>query len=228
VSGALVSVVVPAFDEEAFIAQALESVLAQTYQPVELIVVDDGSGDRTAEIAESCGARVLRLAHRGVAAARNAGLGAARGDYWTILDADDLLPPDGLADQVAHLEGHPELGLVFGLTKAFVTPGEARPSHFNPVWARGPYAWHTGAMMARQEVLDVVGPFDETRRLGEDMDWLTRARDAGVCAGSTEHLALRHRIHAGNSTADTRANRAAMLSVLRQSLRRRRGEAGDG
>jgi GT2 family glycosyltransferase len=82
-------------------------------------------------------------------------------------------------------------------------------------------------MMARREVLEAVGPFDETRRLGEDMDWFARARDAGVRAGSTEHLVLLHRVHAGNSTADTRANQAAMLSVLRQSLRRRRAEAGD-
>jgi glycosyltransferase involved in cell wall biosynthesis len=227
-SGPLVSVVMPAFDEEAFIAEALESVVAQAYEPVEVIVVDDGSEDRTAEIADGYGARVLRQPRRGVAAARNAGLEAARGDYWTILDADDVLPPDALAHYVAHLEGHPELGLVFGLTEAFVTPAESRPPHFSPAWDRGPYAWHSGAMMARREVLEAVGPFDETRRLGEDMDWFARAREAGVRSGSTEQLVLLHRVHARNSTSDTRANQAAMLSVLRQSLHRRRAEAEDG
>ena len=89
----LVSVVMPAFDEERFIGEALRSVLAQTYRPVEVIVVDDGSSDRTAGIAAEHGVRVLRLPRRGPAAARNAGLRAARGDYWVIFDADDLMPP---------------------------------------------------------------------------------------------------------------------------------------
>ena len=75
----LISVVMPAFEEEAFIADALSSVLAQSYAPVEVIVVDDGSLDHTAEIAEAHGVRVLRQPHRGPAAARNAGLGLAGG-----------------------------------------------------------------------------------------------------------------------------------------------------
>ena len=121
-NGGLVSVVVPAFDEEAFIAEALRSVLAQSYAPVEVIVVDDGSSDHTAEIAEAHGARLVRQSHRGPAAARNVGLELASGAYWTIFDADDLMLPDRLAREVAHLETHPELGMVFGLTEAFVTP----------------------------------------------------------------------------------------------------------
>ena len=80
-SRALVSVVVAAFDEEAFIAEALGSVLAQTYRDVEVIVVDDGSSDRTVEIAQELGARVLRQTHEGAAAARNAGLAVASGEY---------------------------------------------------------------------------------------------------------------------------------------------------
>jgi glycosyltransferase involved in cell wall biosynthesis len=217
-----VSVVMPAFEEEAFIAEALESALAQTHRPVEVIVVDDGSGDRTAEIAAAHGVRVLRREHQGPAAARNAGLAVAAGDYWTIFDADDLMPRERLAHQVAQLERHPELGMVFGLTRAFVTPGESRPAHFKEIWDRGPFPWHTSTMLARRAVLGLVGPFDETRRLAEDMEWLTRANAAGVRAGLVDHVALLYRVHEGNTSSDPRAKQQAMLAVLRESVRRQR------
>lgn len=220
-SGALVSVVMPAFDEEAFIGEALASALAQTYRPVEVIVADDGSRDRTAAIAESYPVRVLRLPHRGPAAARNRGLLAATGEYWAILDADDVMPPDSVARQVAHLEEHPELDVVFGLTEAFVTPGEPRPSHFLAAWEGGPFRAHATAMLARRRALDRVGLFDETLRLGEDFDWLLRAADAELKIGHADHLVLRHRVHGINATSDVGANRQAMLAVLRRSIRRR-------
>jgi glycosyltransferase involved in cell wall biosynthesis len=218
----LVSVVMPAFNEEAFIAEALESVLNQSYEPIEVLVVDDGSADRSAEIASAHDVQVLRRSHLGPAAARNAGLELARGDYWTIFDADDLMLPGAVAREVEQLREHSELGIVFGLTEAFVTPGEPRPSHFNPAWDDGPFPWHTGTMLARRAVFELVGPFDETRQLAEDMDWLARAKAAGVRVGQVDHVALRYRVHAGNVTADTRAVNGAMLAVLRASVHRRR------
>lgn len=226
-SRGLVSVVVPAFDEEDFIAEALDSVQAQSYRPIEIIVVDDGSGDRTPEIAAARGVRVLQQAHRGPAAARNAGLAIAHGDYWTIFDADDVMTPEGLELQVGYLEEHPDLGIVFGLTEAFVTDGEPRPPHFRGVWADGPFPWHPGTMLARRGVLDLVGPFDESRALGEDMEWLSRVKDAGVSMGLGDYVALRYRIHRRNTTSDTRAVNKAMLKVLRDSIRRRRAPGGD-
>jgi len=227
-SGELVSVVMPAQDEEAFIAEALASVLAQTYRPLEIIVVDDGSRDRTAEIAAAHGVRVLRQPHQGAAAACNAGLRASRGAYWAIFDADDVMAPRRLARQVDHLQRHPEHGLVFGLTEAFVTPGEPRPRHYDTAWDDGPYPWHPSAMLARRAVLDLVGPFDETLHLGEDMDWLARAKEAGLHAARIDHVVLRYRIHRANVSADTRAKQLAMLSVARRALRRRRASGDDG
>jgi glycosyltransferase involved in cell wall biosynthesis len=227
VSDLLVSVVMPAYNAERFIDEALTSALSQTYTSVEVIVVDDGSTDRTAEIAEAHGVTVLSQVRRGSAAARNAGLQQASGDYWAILDADDVMPPDALEQQVAELEQHPELGMVFGLTEAFVTPGEPRPYHWNQVWDDGPFPWHATAMLARREVVELVGPFDEERRFAEDMDWLARAKAAGVRAGQADYLALRYRVHGGNSTADTRAVDREMLSVLRASARRQRGQRAD-
>jgi glycosyltransferase involved in cell wall biosynthesis len=217
----------PAFDEEAFIAEALRSVLAQTYHPVEVIVVDDGSGDRTAEIAQAHDVCLLRRPHLGASAARNAGLAVATGEYWTIFDADDVMPPERLARQVAHLEEHPELGMVLGLTEAFVTPGEPRPLHYNPVWDEGPFPACAGTMLARRAVLQVVGLFEESLALAYDVDWLARAKDAGVKAGQVDHVSLRYRIHRGNSSADAPAVNLAVLGVLRTSVRRRRATSAD-
>ena len=121
----------------------------QTLSPVELIVIDDGSSDRTAEIADLPSVLVIRREHRGPAAARNTGLALAQGEYWTIFDADDVMPVERLAHQVACLDGDPSLGIVTGLTEAFVTPGEPRPPHFNPAWNAGPYRGHPGTILAR-------------------------------------------------------------------------------
>jgi GT2 family glycosyltransferase len=167
---------------------------------------------------------VLHLPHRGAAAACNAGLEAARGEYWTIFDADDVMAPEGVSGLAAHLERHPEHGIVFGLTEAFVTPGEPRPAHFSPAWDNGPFPWHTGTMLARRGVLDLVGPFDETMRLGEDIEWLARAKAVGVRMGRAEHLALRYRVHRANTTSDTHATRHAMLTALRTAAQQRRTE----
>jgi glycosyltransferase involved in cell wall biosynthesis len=226
-TSALVSVVMPAFDEEAFIAEALESVLAQTYAPVEVIVVDDGSTDRTADIADRYGVQVLRQAQHGSAAARNAGLTVARGDYWAIFDADDVMPAGRIERQVEHLERHPELGMVFGLTEAFVTPGQPRPAHWSPAWDDGPFPWHTTAMLARRVLLELVGPFDASRRFAEDMDWLARAKAGGVRSEQGDYLALRYRVHQGNSVADMGAVDREMLRVLRASARRQRAHGAD-
>jgi glycosyltransferase involved in cell wall biosynthesis len=222
VSGLLVSVVMPAFDEEAFIAEALESVLSQTYAPYEVVVVDDGSTDRTGEIAQAYGVTLVCQEHRGESAARNAGVGVARGEYWTVFDADDVMPPERLQRQVAELERRPELGMVLGLTEAFVTPGEPRPPHWNPAWDDGPFTGCAGTMLARRELFALVGPYDEKLGMAPDLDWIVRARDLGIAAANVDALALRYRIHPGNASADRPAVSAAMLGVLRESLARRR------
>ena len=154
----------PAHDEDSFIAEAIESVLAQSHRPVELIVVDDGSSDRTAEIACRYKVRVLRQPHRGAAAAQNAGLGVARGArIWTMFDADDVMPADRLAHQVSCLKQHPEFGIVLGLTEAFINPGEPRPSHYNPAWDDGPFPACSGTLLARRSAFDLVGAFEERK-----------------------------------------------------------------
>jgi glycosyltransferase involved in cell wall biosynthesis len=226
VGSQLVSVIVPAYQAEAYLEEALESVLEQDHLEVEVVVVDDGSTDRTAEIALAHGVRALRQPNTGPAAARNAGLAVAQGAFVAILDADDVWPTDRLSRQVTHLLEHPELGIVLGLTEVFLTPGQPPPAH-DPRFAPGEQViGHPSTMLARREVFELVGGFDESLRLSEDIDWLARASDAGVRAGRLEHTLLRYRVHAANTSRDTRANHAATLGVLRASVARKRSGVG--
>lgn len=107
----LVSVIIPTFNYARFLPHAIDSVLAQTYQRKECIVVDDGSTDSTPEVLWHYETRikVVTQPNRGLSAARNAGMAAARGDYLSFLDADDWSEPDKLAVQVAYLDEHPEV-----------------------------------------------------------------------------------------------------------------------
>lgn len=216
----LVSVIVPAYQAEAFLGEALESALAQDRGPVEVLVVDDGSTDRTAEVASTYPVRLLRSPNRGPAAARNSGLALARGEFVTILDADDVWPADRLSRQVDHLHAHPEHGIVLGLTEIFLTPGQPRPPHWPVAHTGRPIPAVAGSMLARAQVFERVGGFDEELRQCEDIDWLARVKDAGIQAGTIDHVVLRYRIHANNTSRHTAANKATLLRVLRDSVRR--------
>src|SRR5687768_9931393 len=118
-----VSVVIPVYNRAKYVGETIESVLSQTYQDFELIVVDDGSTDGSRKVLESFGNRVTVLEHpnrenRGQSAAINRGLAAARGEFVGMLDSDDLWLPRKLELQVGFLDKHPEIGLVYGNGRA--------------------------------------------------------------------------------------------------------------
>src|SRR3989441_7830895 len=177
----VVSVVIPVYNGERYLADAIQSVLDQTYQNLEVIVVDDGSRDGSAAVAKRFG-EAIRYVHRangGVCKARNTGIAVARGTYLAFLDQDDLWLPDKLAAQVAYLDSHPEVGAVYCQCQVMEVMGNAelRSDHMRnlrqrfyyysePVKdnvvgiMRGPYLLMTSAMF-RGEVLRKIGGFDE-------------------------------------------------------------------
>ena len=171
----LVSVVVPASDAEATLEETLRAIAAQTYRAIEILIVDDGSGDGTAALAERfCAAepraRLIRQRKGGVARARNAGIAEARGDYVAPCDADDLWAPEKIARQVAAALAAPEPpGFVYcwsrlidesGLAIGFIPPFALSGDGFAALWARNVVGNGSALLIHRASIL-AVGGYDE-------------------------------------------------------------------
>jgi glycosyltransferase involved in cell wall biosynthesis len=191
----LVDVIVPVYNGARFLREALESVIAQDYRPLRLIVVDDGSEDESAGIAAALPfVELIRQENRGPGAARNSGLAAARGTFVAFLDADDLLPPTKLTLQVNHLLEHPETACVLG-KQAWTDP---------PPWlSRDVVYGELGGIpllsaVFRTDVLRAVGGFDHAYRTGEDMDLLFRLRERGLKIAILPDIVLHRRFHGSN------------------------------
>lgn len=212
------SVVMPAYNAEEFIAPALESVLAQDWPAFEVIVVDDGSSDATAELAESYeGVCCIRQENAGPAAARNRGAREARGRFVANFDADDLLPPTRLSTQASFLLEHPEVGCVFG-RQEWLNP---------PPWLARDAVYGeldgiplTSAMFRRDVLLD-LGGYDESFVHGEDTDLLIRMREAGIAYHVLPDVVVYRRHHESSLTGG-RAQHTPLLRSLRAKLERER------
>jgi glycosyltransferase involved in cell wall biosynthesis len=184
----------------------LESCLAQTWAAREVIVVNDGSRDDSLAVArrfESRGVRVLDQANRGASAARNAGLRAASGDFIQFLDADDLLAPDKLEQQVGFCAEHPSVQLVSGAWARFeAAPAEAdfTPQgnwrdlggvEFLQLFFETGAMMHPAAWLARRALLDAAGPWDETLSLNDDGEYfarvMLRAGQIHFCGGARSY-----------------------------------------
>ena len=218
----LVSAIIPVYNGAAFIEQALSSVFAQDYEPLEVIVADDGSTDDTATIARSFDdVTVLALSRGGVSRARNQAVDASRGEFLAFLDADDSWYPGKTSAQLELLESHPGAGFALCLQKHDFdgpVPGWFRgPTDDTPVAAFEPSAW-----LVRRATLEAVGGFDESRSLGEDTHWLSRAWDLGVRHVTSPEVLVRRRIHGSNATGTIPSQRDILLNILRESIGRKR------
>jgi glycosyltransferase involved in cell wall biosynthesis len=224
-----VSVIIPAFNAEAYLAEAIDSVLAQTLPPFEVIVVDDGSTDATAAIARRFAPAVncFSQPNGGIGAARNSGVRAAHGNALAFLDADDLWLAAKLSLQVGALLADPALDLVFGHAEQFISPhlagAQGRPGVGGPM-----PGYVAGTLLVRREAFLRVGPFATGLKVGEFIDWYARARDIGLKAHLLPDVVLRRRIHDTNTGIRERDSRVEYARVLRAALARRRAAGGPG
>ncbi len=197
-----ISVIIPVCDCEEYIGEAIESVLRQSFRDYELIVVDDGSKDRSAQIAESFpGVRLFRRDHEGVSAARNFGIGAARAELVCFLDADDLFCEDKLELQAAYMETHPDCGVVFSDYCNFSKIPEERMTFRQRAVMRVTVKQCLPAACIRKEIFRDHGLFDTAYPYGEDTEFFLRL---GISRVDLSHridkvLYLR-RIHDNNTT----------------------------
>jgi glycosyltransferase involved in cell wall biosynthesis len=219
----LVSVVIPAFNAAGFVAEAIESVLSQDYEHLEVLVVDDGSTDSTAATASRYPVACLQRPNGGQADARNAGVAATSGTLVSFLDADDLWMPRKLSTEVAHLQAHPEIGYVLVRMQRTLLAGAPWPPGTPRSWFDEPQAGTLpSAGLIRRTILDGVGQFDTRFRLGSDTDWQARAADASVRWELLPDVLVQYRIHGANISYDNVGMKDEMFGLLRASLVRKR------
>ncbi len=226
-----VSIIIPAFNCESYIAEAMESALHQSRPAMELIVVDDGSSDGTAEIAGRFGApvRCLPQAHAGAGAARNRGVAVAKGTLIAFLDADDRWPLYKLERQIEALR--PELDIIFGGVRQLRSGAEWEQGIADTSVASGELLTGLvpGTMLIRRQAFNRVGHFRTEWKVGEFIDWYARAIDLGLRSLCLPDLLLWRRIHTTNTGLLQSAARSDYAKVLKAALDRRRARvAHDG
>jgi glycosyltransferase involved in cell wall biosynthesis len=212
----LVSVIMAAYNAAEHIGEALESVLAQTWRPLEVVVVDDGSEDDTATIvARYPDVVYVRQDNQGPSAARNAAVEHSSGDFVANFDSDDLLPATRISDQVGYLLSHPEVGAVFGRQEWLNAPEwMARDSVYGDV-----DGIPLSSVMFRRNVFFELGGYDASFVHGEDMDLLVRMRERGIEYHVIPEIVL-YRRHQDSSLTGGRAPHEPLLRSLRAKLAR--------
>lgn len=212
-----ISVVIPAHNAERFLAEAVASVRAQTWPAAEIIVVDDGSTDETARLAEQLGLKVLSQAQAGAGAARNRGAEAATGEWLAFLDADDLWVPEKLAYQSAWMNNQPQTDVVFGhAVNYWVAPGGRRQEE-----ASRP-AFLPGAALLRREFFLRRARFHPDVTPSEVVEWYLRLRAEKALLAVVPQLLLFRRLHAANTRQQGDGGRKVDLRLLREWIARNR------
>jgi glycosyltransferase involved in cell wall biosynthesis len=228
-----IRVVIPVYNGSANLAEAVQSVLTQTLPPAEIIVVDDGSTDHSAEVARRFGGQVvcLRIDHMGASAARNRGVeyaGCAQGEFLAFLDADDLWIASKLQKQVEILLRQPDLDIVLGQVENFISEDVDQVTRLRLAGSVGVYpGYHVGATLIRRASFLQVGYFDESLRAGEFIDWWSRAMSLGLSYQMIDDLVMRRRLHGNNQTLLNREHLRDYTRVARAALDRRRSSPGD-
>ncbi|EWT04288.1 hypothetical protein N864_02135 [Intrasporangium chromatireducens Q5-1] len=214
----LVTVVVPAFNAEQFLGDALRALAAQDYPQVEIVVVDDGSSDQTNELAtRTPGVHLVTQENAGPSAARNTGMAVGNGEFFTFCDADDRFRADKVSKQVRYLREHPEVGCVLVHHQTFFESDVTRPE-----WLTDEDGVQPQSAMVRREVVDQIGGFDPTYRFTEGFEWLGRMRDAGIGIGVLADVCVDRRIHHTNMSYERADLQHNMLRSLRDRLERNR------
>lgn len=232
----LISVIMATYNREYFIRAAVESVLAQPYTPMEIVIVDDGSTDKTPELIRDLASatvtpiRYAYQSNRGQPVALNHGLQLVQGEIIAFIDSDDLWPADRLPGQMAYFvpETPSEVGppgIVLGREQRFADGASVNPEELAAANAR-PVHYSLGASLFERWVFATVGQFDESLRYTADWDWFVRAREIGIPMAADPRVTLLLRIHGGNITQDRSTGNHFMAQMVKKHMTRIRKESG--
>ena len=215
-----VSVVIPVFNGELYLRAALESIFEQDHQPYEVIVVNDGSTDKTTEIINDFKDVIyVRQCNKGVAVARNKGLDLARGEFIAFLDQDDVWTPNKLAVQVQYFLDHPEVQYTLTHQQFFVEPGAEIPTWFRKELLSEPHpGFVPSTLMARRNVFEKIGRFETQYSHASDSDWFFRASQAQLPMAVIPEVLLKRRIHRENESSKAKIALGELRRVVKRSI----------
>ena len=221
----LVSVIIPVFNGEKYLREAIESVLAQTYRSFEIILVNDGSTDSTGAIANGFASqlRYFYQENGGLAAALNRGIELSRGCFLSFLDADDLWKEDKLVRQMAVFDNNTDADMVFGHVEQFYSSeldeNDRKRLRIPAGVLRG---FFKGSMVIKRNSFFRVGAFETRWKVGDFVDWYLKAVEKGLKSIVLNDVVMLRRIHADNMGLRERKSQTDFVRILKGSLDRRR------
>lgn len=222
----MVSVIIVVKNGERYLARAIESVLDQTYNHYEIIVVDGQSSDNTEKIAKSFPqVRYIYQSSKGIANAYNMGIDAAKGEFIAFLSHDDTWTSNKLSTQVNYLIEHPDIQYAVAKVKFILEEGHSIPPGFRPELLKGE---HVGQIMetlvARKTLFDAIGKLNPEFSVAEDVDWFARAKDDCVPMVVIPEVLLYKHVHDTNLSLTSSVNNQNLLKILRSSIKRKRNQ----
>jgi glycosyltransferase involved in cell wall biosynthesis len=234
-----VSVLMSVYNTEPYLAQTMESMLGQTFEDFEFIIIDDGSTDSSRKILEEYAAKDKRICltsreNRGISRTRNEMLAKARGEFIAVMDADDIALPERLARQVEFLQGHPHVVCVAATHEVIDEKGRLLLTRLEPpqhndeiqrLALAGHQVFNHPSVMIRRAALVQIGGYDETLPLGHDMDLWLRLGEIGELAGMKDTL-QKYRQRTNSVSKQKRIQQYEEVKEACQRAWRRRGIEG--
>jgi len=224
----LISVIIPVYNCERYLAEAIESALTQTYQPIEVIVINDGSTDGSEDVAKRFVPSVRYYAHpnKGLGATRNRGAELAHGRFLAFLDADDIWVSDKLERQMALFDDDPDLDMVFGYVQQFYSPELEAELAKKIVYAGEVMKGHiAGTLLIKRDSFFRAGLFETDWHVGEFIDWFLKAKEQSLKSMMLSDVVMKRRLHDDNMGIREHKNQTDYVRILKASLDRRRKDA---
>lgn len=225
-----ISVIIPFYNSEKYLEEAVNSVLRQNTEIIEILLIDDGSEDNSLKVAEKFlpQVNIFRQHNSGAAAARNYGVNQSKGDIIAFLDADDIWTDHHLEVLVKPLLTQNHVEIVFGKIEAFISPELIGQVSVNLDSVNNiEKGYLPQSCIIRKSVFNKIGYMDSTLELGEFIDWFSRAKDSGVNYVSIPEVVTYRRIHKTNQGMLKKAHYRDYLKLLHSSIARKKSQVDE-
>jgi glycosyltransferase involved in cell wall biosynthesis len=221
-----VSIIIPVFNAEKYVAEAIRSVLSQTYKNIELICINDKSTDNSLSILESFGNKIILVDNEdncGTAESRNKGIRLARGEFLAFIDNDDVWESNKLDVQMHQFRNNPDLDVSFSYMQCFISPEiseQVKMLRYCPPDPMPGYIPST--ILVKRTSFEKVGYFESKWKNGESVAWMFKAIEAGLNFGVVDEVLVKRRIHETNkSVLASSTSQSEYFKIIRESLERR-------